>query len=360
VNAPETDIDQQRVKAFAARVMHSYAESVLTLMLDLSGRTGLLDALAQGPATSETVAERAGLEERYVREILGSLVTGEFVEYEPASRVYTLPPEHAICLTGSGVRNMTPVSRATTLLAQHVPAVARAAREGGGVPYDAFRPEFTSVMDAMSRGRMDTVLVDAILPSAPDLPGRLESGISAVDVGCGTGHAVNLMARAYPNSSFVGYDLGADAIAAANNEAQELGLSNARFEVLDVTALPTDPPFDVAFAFDSIHDQVDPAGVLARIHESLAPGGQFVMVDIKASSRLEDNIGNPYAPWLYGVSTLHCMTVSLAHGGAGLGTVWGEQLARDMLAESGFVDVSTHDIPGVPHNMTYVSSKPKG
>jgi SAM-dependent methyltransferase len=358
VNAPETNIDQQRVKAFAARVMHSYAESVLTLMLDLSGRTGLLDALAQGPGTSDALAERAGLEERYVREMLGSLVTGEFVEYEPASGVYTLPPEHAVCLTGSDVRNMTPVSRATTLLAQHVPAVARAAREGGGVPYDAFRPEFTSVMDAMSRGRMDTVLVNAILPASADLPARLEAGIRAVDVGCGTGHAVNLMAQAYPNSTFVGYDLGADAIASATNEATELGLTNASFEVLDVTALPTDPPFDVAFAFDSIHDQVDPAGVLARIYASLAPGGRFVMVDIKASSRLEENIGNPYAPWLYGVSTLHCMTVSLAHGGAGLGTVWGEQLARRMLADAGFVEISTHDIPGVPHNMTYVSSKP--
>lgn len=358
MNAPETDIDEQRVKAFAARVMHSYAESMLTLMLDLGGRTGLLEALAKGPATSETLADRAGLEERYVREILGSLVTGEFIEYEPTNAEYTLPPEHAVCLTGPGVRNMIPISRATTLLAQHVPAVAQAVRDGGGVPYEAFRPEFTSVMDALTRGRMDTVLMTAILPAAAELPERLEAGIRAVDVGCGTGHAVNLMAQAYPNSTFVGYDLGVDAIDAANNEARELGLTNAHFEVLDVTALPADPPFDVAFAFDSIHDQVDPAGVLARIHGSLAPGGQFVMVDIKASSRLEENIGNPYAPWLYGVSTLHCMTVSLAHGGAGLGTVWGEQLARRMLDDAGFVDVSTHDIPGVPHNMTYVCTKP--
>jgi trans-aconitate methyltransferase len=120
------------------------------------------------------------------------------------------------------------------------------------------------------------------------------------DVGCGTGHAVNLMARAYPDSEFVGYDLGTDAIASATREAAAMGLPNARFEVLDVTELTTDPPFDMVFAFDSVHDQVDPTGVLARVRAALAPGGRFVMVDIKASSALEDNIGNPYAPWLYG------------------------------------------------------------
>lgn len=351
-------IDLKRVKAFAGRVMRGYAESMVTLMVDLAGRTGLLDALAAGPGTSAELAERAGLTERYVREILNSLVTGEIVEYEPtAGGRYTLPPEHAICLTGDGVRNMTPVSRVTTLLAQQVSAVAQAVREGGGVPYEAFQPDFTEIMDAMSRGRMDGVLLTGILPATGGLPARLEAGIRVADIGCGTGHAVNLMAQAYPRSRFVGYDLGQDAIAAATAEAREMGLSNARFEVLDVTALPTDLPFDAVFAFDSIHDQVDPAGVLARVHEALAPGGRFVMVDIKASSRLEENIGNPYAPWLYGVSTLHCMTVSLAHGGAGLGTAWGEQLARQMLADAGFVGVSVHDIPDVPYNQTYLCSK---
>ncbi|HEY9416227.1 MAG TPA: methyltransferase domain-containing protein [Pseudonocardia sp.] len=351
-------IDLKRVKAFAGRVMRGYAESMVTLMVDLAGRTGLLDALAAGPGTSAELADRAGLTERYVREILNSLVTGEIVEYEPAGAVYTLPREHAICLTGDGVRNMTPVSRVTTLLAQQVAAVAQAVRDGGGVPYEAFQPHFTEIMDAMSRGRMDGVLLTGILPTTGALPSLLEAGARVADIGCGTGHAANLMAQAYPRSQFVGYDLGRDAIAAATAEAGEMGLSNARFEVLDVTELPTDPPFDAVFAFDSIHDQVDPAGVLARVHEALVPGGTFVMVDIKASSRLEDNIGNPYAPWLYGVSTLHCMTVSLAHGGAGLGTAWGEQLARQMLEEAGFVDVSVHDIPDVPYNQTYLCSKP--
>jgi len=128
--------------------------------------------------------------------------------------------------------------------------------------------------------------------------------------------------------------------------------------VLDVARLPAQPAVDAVFAFDAIHDQVDPAGVLARIFDALAPAGVFVMVDIKAHSNLEDNLHNPFAPMLYAVSTLHCMTVSLAHDGAGLGTVWGEELARTMLADAGFVDVTVHDVPDDPLDVVYVARKP--
>jgi hypothetical protein len=132
------------------------------------------------------------------------------------------------------------------------------------------------------------------------------------------------------------------------------------FEVLDVAALPAEPPLDAVFAFDVIHDQVDPAGVLDRVHEALPPGGFFVMFDIRASSYLENNILNPFAPLLYAMSTLHCLTVSLAHGGAGLGTVWGEELARQMLGDAGFVDVEVYDVPDDPLDVLYVARKHSG
>jgi SAM-dependent methyltransferase len=181
------------------------------------------------------------------------------------------------------------------------------------------------------------------------------------DVGWGTGHAVNLLAREYPRSRFTGYDIAEDAIAAARVEAAECGLSNASFHVRDATTLPAEPPLAAVFAFDAIHDQVDPARVLARIHDALEPGAMFVMVDIKAASALEDNVGNFFAPWVYGVSTLHCLTVSLAHGGTGLATMWGEQLAVRMLADAGFVDISVHDVPDVPDDpfdTLYLAHKP--
>jgi len=174
------------------------------------------------------------------------------------------------------------------------------------------------------------------------------------DIGCGSGHCVNLMARAFPASVFVGYDIADDALESGAAEASSWGLTNASFENVDVAKLPTDPKFDVITVFDAIHDQVDPAAVLRGVREALAPGGIFFMVDIKASSNVEDNIANPLGPMLYGISTLHCMTVSLAHGGAGLGTVWGEQLATRMLREAGFTSVEVAELPDDPFNIVYI------
>jgi SAM-dependent methyltransferase len=358
MTVPVAELDEARVGAFAERLFSTYTEAMVTLMIDLGHRTGLLDALASGHGTSQELAERAGLTERYVRECLGALVTAGVVDYSPDERRYALPAEHAVCLTGAGSLNLAPLSRLNALLAVHVPAVGRAFREGGGVPYDAFRPEFTDVMDAGSRGYMDGQLVDGILPLAGDLPDRLRRGIRVADIGCGTGHAINLLARAFPASSFTGYDFAGDAIERARDEAARWGLANASFAVLDVATLPADPPFGVVFAFDAIHDQADPAGVLRRVHAALEPGGVFAMFDTKAASALEENVGNPIAPFLYAVSTLHCMTVSLASGGAGLGTAWGVELAQAMLAEAGFTGVTVHDVPDDPINCLHVAYRP--
>jgi SAM-dependent methyltransferase len=350
-------LDEARVEAFAGRLFELYTGGLLASMIDIGQRTGLFGAAAAGPATSAELAARADLQERYVREWLGAMVTGGILDHDPATGTYRLPAEHAACLTGSGSGNLAPFSRLDTHLAKHVDAVARAFREGGGVPYAEFRPEFTDVMDALGRGTFDELLLDAYLPLVPGLTERLAAGARAADVGCGTGHAVVLLAGAYPASTFVGYDLAADAVARASSEAAEAGLGNARFEVRDAARLAVEEPFDVVFVFDAVHDQVAPAEVLERIHAALVPGGTFVMVEPRASSDLEGNLANPLAPLLYSVSTLHCLTVSLAGGGAGLGAAWGEQLARTMLAEAGFVEATVHEAPGDPLNAVFVATK---
>ncbi len=353
--APAPSIDEAEVGAFAERLLTAYTGGMVTLMIDLAHRTGILETLAAGPGTSEQLAARAEITERYVRECLGALVTGGIVDYDASTGRYALPPEHAICLSGEGSLNLAPTAQLSSLLGKHVAGDAAAARDGGGVPYEEFRPEFTDVMDGLNRGLLDGQLLKGILPATGDLPARLTAGIRVADIGCGTGHAINLMAHAYPASTFVGYDIAADAIERARAEAAERGLGNTRFEVLDVTRLPADPPIDAVFAFDAIHDQVDPVTVLDRIHAVLATGGVFIMFDVKASSRLENNRANPFAPLLYATSTLHCTTVSLAHGGAGLGAMWGEELARQMLADAGFVDISVHDVPDDPFDSIYVA-----
>ena len=352
-------IDKERAAAFADQVFGFYTGAFVTFMIDLGVRTGLLDALATGPATSSGLAERADRQERYVREWLGSVVTAGLADYDPATETYTLPAEHAVCLTGDTELNIAPLSMLAGLLGRHIQSVAAAFRDGGGVPYSAYRPEFTDVMDALSRGTLDGILIDSVVPLVAGLADHLDAGIDVADIGCGTGHSTNLLAKAFPSSRFVGYDLAADAIDRGRAEADDYGLHNVTFDVRDVTKLPADPPLGAVFAFDAIHDQTDPAGVLRAVFDALEPGGTFVMFDIRASSHLENNIANPLAPWLYAVSTLHCMTVSLAEGGAGLGTAWGEELALEMLADAGFVDLEVHEVPGDPLDSLYVARKPE-
>ncbi|MGH8964272.1 MAG: class I SAM-dependent methyltransferase, partial [Actinomycetes bacterium] len=176
------------------------------------------------------------------------------------------------------------------------------------------------------------------------------SGRDVLDLGCGTGHAVNLMAREFPASTFEGLDIADAAIADADAERVAMDLPNAAFAVADAARLAPDRPYDVITAFDAIHDQAAPEEVLRRVR--LAPGGVFVMVDAKFATRLEDNLDNPYAPLTYGISLLFCVPTSIATGGTGLGALWGQELAHEMLAAAGFADVRVLDSPR-PQNCIY-------
>jgi hypothetical protein len=340
--------------AFGSRIFEWMVGGSAILLVDVAHRSGLFEVAAQGSGTSEDLARRAGLSERHTRELLNGLTTAAVFSYDAATGTYTLPPAHAAVLTGDSAANIAPETASIAFSARYVGPVVNTLRHGGGIPYSEYRPEFTDLMDASMRRLYDAKLVDGYVPLVPGLDQLLRRGARVADIGCGTAHADNLLATAYPDSSFFGFDLADDAISLARREAADLGIGNARFEVLDVLQLPTDPPFDVVFAFDAIHDQVDPAGVLRRIHEALAPGGLFVMIDIYFSSNVEDSIGNPMGPILYTASLFHCMQVSLAGGGAGLGTCWGWQTATGMLSEAGFADVTVVSSPAEdPYNAIY-------
>ncbi|MDP8977641.1 MAG: class I SAM-dependent methyltransferase [Actinomycetota bacterium] len=350
-------LDESLVEEFAERLFGFYTGGMLTYLVDIGHRTGLFDAATGGPATSAELADRAGLYERYVREWLGAMVTGGVMDYDAEARTYHLPAERAACLTGGGTNNLAPFALLNTHLAKHVGGVTGAFREGGGVPYHEYRPEFTDVMDGLNRGGFDEALVSEWLELVPGVRERLAGGARVADVGCGTGHALVVMATAFPQSTFVGYDTAEDAIMRARREASEADVANARFEVGDAATLAVDEPFDIAFVFDAIHDQVAPAQVLQRIHDMLTRDGLLLAFEPHASSNLEDNVAHPLAPFLYSISTLHCLTVSLAHDGAGLGTVWGEQKARQMLLEAGFSEVSVREVPNEPVNALYVARR---
>ena len=209
----------------------------------------------------------------------------------------------------------------------------------------------------MSGQVLDAALIEGELALVDGLIDRLRAGIDVCDVGCGQGHAINLMAKEFPNSRFTGLDFSEEGIAAARKEAAELGLTNATFEVKDAATLDGSTQFDFITVFDAIHDQAKPDVVLKGIADSLKPGGVFLCVDIAGSSHVEDNMEHPLAPMLYSVSTFHCMTVSLALDGAGLGTMWGEQKANEMFREAGFTSVETKRVPEDILNVYYVCRK---
>ncbi|MBI3954007.1 MAG: class I SAM-dependent methyltransferase [Chloroflexi bacterium] len=350
--------DQKKKEAFAGQMVSALNGMALGLMTSVGHKTGLFDVMAGlPPSTSGQLAQAAELNERYVREWLGAMVAGRIIEYEPAGGTYRLPPEHAASLTrAAGPDNLSVFAQDLALLGTVEERIVKCFRKGGGVPYSAYRG-FQELQAQESGQVLDATLLQATIPLVPGLVKRLQAGIDVADVGCGQGHAINLMAKAFPQSKFSGFDFSAEGIAAARREAAAQGLSNARFEVKDVATLATPRRFDLITAFDAIHDQAHPTQVLKAISRALRPHGTFLMVDVAASSNLADNLEHPLAPSLYTFSCLHCMTVSLAQGGEGLGAMWGEQKARQMLAEAGFARVEVKQIPGDVLNSYYIATK---
>ncbi len=346
-------MNPDQVKQFAQNLLTIYTGGVLTQMIDIGYNTGLFEASKQGPATSIELSERSGLHERYVREWLGAMATSGIYHYDAATARYSLPAEHALLLTGGSARNLSPISRIVNELGKQVPTLIERFQDGKGIHYDAYRPGFTHSLDDLWRRVYDEQLVDGFLGQHAELTAALQQGLRVLDIGCGTGHALNVLAQAYPQSTFIGYDLAEDAIGLAQAEAQELGLNNVTFAVQDVTHFPTAPAFDLIMAFDAIHDLAAPERVLNRIRQALTPDGLFLMIEFKFQSNVDGNVGNPFAPMYYGFSLLHCTPVSLAAGGPGLGAVWGEQTAKELLATAGFGNVVVADTPR-PQNYMFL------
>ena len=350
--------DKAKAESFAGYTVGLLNSGFLILMISIGHKTGLFDTMATlEPSTSEQIARKAKLNERYVREWLGAMVTGKVIEYESSNGTYKLPAEHAAAITrAAGIDNLATTAQYLSLCGEVEDQVADCFRKGGGVPYSAY-PRFTKLMSEGSSKVQDARLVDTILPLVDGLVDRLREGISVLDVGCGSGHAINLMAKAFPNSKFIGYDFSKKAIAAAKAEAKRLQLQNARFAAKDVATLNEPKRYDLITAFDSIHDQAKPTKVLKAISKGVQPDGVFLLVDVAASSNLQENLQHPLGPFLYSVSTMHCMTVSLAYRGEGLGTVWGEQLAKQKLREAGFKSVEVRRVLGDILNNYYVARK---
>jgi ubiquinone/menaquinone biosynthesis C-methylase UbiE len=313
--------------------------------------------MAKLPAsTSQQIADAAGLNERYVREWLGTMVTGRVITYSPDRRTYQLPAEHAEYLTSGGEFNMASSMQFIPVLGGVEDRLVECFQKGGGVPYSEYS-RFHEVMAAESDQTTVAALEKFILPLVPGLKKKLELGIDVLDVGCGSGHAMITLAKTYPTSWFVGYDFSEEGIANARRAAEAAGLTNVRFEVRDAARIDETAKYDLITSFDAIHDQADPAGMLSGIARALRPDGIYLIQDITGSSFLEKNYDLPVAPFLYTISYMHCMTVSLAYGGKGLGAMWGEEKCVEMLKEAGFNNVVLYHLEHDFMNTYYVATK---
>jgi SAM-dependent methyltransferase len=346
------------VADFAERLLEMINAGSLALMISIGHRTGLFDVLAERPPTSvEALAEAAKLAPRYVREWLGAMVVGRIVEHDPEAGTYTLPDAHAASLCHkAGAANMAVFTQYIGLLGGVEDEIVACFHHGGGVPYSRY-PRFHEVMAEDSAQTVLPVLESEILALVPGLVDRLRLGIEVLDVGCGRGRALMLLAERFPRSRFRGVEISREAVAWARAEAEARGLDNLELELADAAELGEDHRgrYALITAFDAIHDQRDPAGVLAAIAAALAPGGVYLMQDIATSSHHHGDLDHPLGPMLYTVSCMHCMSVSLAQGGPGLGATWGRELAERMLGEAGFTRVEVHQLEHDLQNDYYVA-----
>ncbi|HQY74621.1 MAG TPA: methyltransferase domain-containing protein [Aestuariivirga sp.] len=337
--------NDSKAEAFAGRLLGALNNSALVLMTSIGHRTGLFDHLAEiSPCTSGALAAEAGLAERYVREWLAVMVTSAVVDYEAATKTYHLPAEHAAFLTRASPSNMAVTSQFLGVTAGVEDEIIARFQDGKGLHYHHYG-RFHDVMAEESNQNFSGALVQHVLPLVDGLIARLESGIDVVDVGCGGGGALLILAERFPKSRFLGVDRCADAFATAQDLARSKAFSNLTFRELDLSGLATLGSYDLVLAFDAVHDQKDPQGMLELVYRSLKKNGVFLMVDIGGSSHLEKNIDNPLGAFLYMMSCMHCTPISLGQDGAGLGTMWGVELANEMLGRAGFSDVQMSRLP---------------
>jgi 2-polyprenyl-3-methyl-5-hydroxy-6-metoxy-1,4-benzoquinol methylase len=356
-----SNFDQAKAEAFAGKLLTALNHGALCLMVSVGHRTGLFDVMSKAPpATSEELATQAGLNERYVREWLGAMTTARVIEVDPSTLEFSLPPEHAAFLRrAAAADNMAVFAQYIAVMGAVEDDIVERFRKGGGAPYEKFR-RFHEVMAEESGQSVLSSLESHILPLVPGLTDRLAQGVSMLDLGCGRGRILTRLAALYPRSRFVGRDLSQDAIDYARQEASRAGLNNIEFAAVDLsdfdrTAEPES--FDFITTFDAIHDQAKPLNVLKGIYRALKPEGAYLMQDVNGTGHVHKDIEHPIGTFLYTISCMHCMTVSLAQGGEGLGAMWGEEKTREYLQKAGFRSISTRRLAHDIQNNWYVVTK---
>jgi len=330
-------MDQEKAFELVFKVVGDMAGSFAMAQAHIGDTLGLFKALAgEGPMTSTALAEKTGLNERYVREWGKGMVAAEYIDYDPAAEAFVMTAEQAAVLADEDSPAFVGGALQFTTPSKYpIPRLIECFKDGGGLAYDTLGEHIPCGIERFFRPGYINFLAQDWLPAIPGLKDKLEAGIRIGDVGCGCGQSSMAMAKAYPKSKVVGIDFDARSVERARKTAQENGLQNVEFVQGAAHEQLAGEKFDLLCAFDCIHDMVDPIGTLRAMREALSEGGQAFWIEPNASHEPLEN-RNPVGKAFANISPAHCMTVSLAHGGAGLGTILGEKGTRALAEEAGY------------------------
>jgi len=335
------DVNESKLEELQGKIIGDVAGSMGLLLAYVGDKLDLYSALAEiSPATSEEIADSTGVNERYVREWLSANAAGGYVNYDPASSQFSMTPEQAIIFAAEGnPACMQGFFQAVVSSYTDEPKITEAFRKNRGVPWGDHSECLFCGTERFFRPMYAENLVDSWLPALDGVSEKLESGAKVADIGCGHGSSTILMAQAYPNSTFHGFDFHGPSIEHAQERARAAGVArNTIFEVVTAKEYPG-KNYDLVAIFDALHDMGDPVGACSHIANSLSDSGTLMLVEPFAGDSLEENthaLGQIY----YSFSTLICVPASRSQEvGLGLGAQAGQKRLTEVLKEGGFGQV---------------------
>jgi 2-polyprenyl-3-methyl-5-hydroxy-6-metoxy-1,4-benzoquinol methylase len=350
-------MDEQKATELAMRLIGDVGATFGTALCHIGDKLGLFETLAAtGPVTARDLADKTNLKERYVLEWARGMVASHYVEYDIAADRFFMTPEQAAIFVDkqSPFYAAGPIRFALPTV-YNVPKIMEVFKHGGGIPYSEIGEEIPSAIEEFFRPGYQHSLVDKWLAAVPGMSERLRQGANVLDVGCGCGQSTVVMGKAFPQSKVTGVDYDSSSIQRARALADSMALTNVDFIQSAAHILPQTDKYDLVCAFDCIHDMAQPRATLKAICSTLADDGIFLWGEPRASSNPMEN-RNPIGREFACCSPLHCLTVSLAYDGEGLGTVIGQDGARELAKEAGFAQFELLPIED-PFNYFYAARR---
>jgi SAM-dependent methyltransferase len=330
-------IDQAKLEAFMGRFVGDLGAVMHAATVVVGDQLGLYRSLAEGPATAEQLARRTETDPRYLKEWLSAQAASGYIEYNAESQAFSLSEEQAFALAIEGSPAFIPGAfQMAVAQFKAIPKMAQALRTGAGLGWHEHDTSLFHGCERFFRPGYAANLVSQWLPALEGVEEKLKTGARVADVGCGHGASTIIMAQAYPNSEFIGFDYHELSIMHAREAARKAGLDDrVRFEVASAKSFPgTD--YDLVTVFDCLHDMGDPVGAAQHVLQALAPDGTWMIVEPFANDNITANL-NPLGRIFYSASAVICVPASLSQEvGLGLGAQAGEKKIREVVQAGGF------------------------